>query len=158
MLIYFITLCPGLMPNGWHQRHAQIEWDQLGSSWTTLNQNGCDLLGTSYAPVSKILSVKCNSEILTQEAKNSILSSVLFFSFLAGWFDAFLGGAQGQTQCTVGFFDKYGALKVCIYYFNVFIFIELVQTRKDILTKKGWHYNFMNAQNIIPALSIVQWW
>ena len=97
----------------------------------------CDLLGTSYAPVSKILSVKCNSEISTQEAKNSILSSVLFFSFLAGWFDAFLGGAQGQTQCTVGIFDKYGAVKVCIYYFWVFYFIELVHTKKGILTQKG---------------------
>ena len=102
-----------------------------------MTQNGCDLLGTSYAPVSKILSVKCNSEILSQEAKNSILSSVLFFSFLAGWFDAFLGGAQGQTQCTVGFFDKYGAVKVCIYYFKFFYFIELEHTRKGILTKKG---------------------
>ena len=64
--------------------------------------------------------IKCNSEISTQEAKNSILSSVLFFSFLAGWFDAFLGGAQGQTQCTVGLFDKFGAVKVCIYYFKFF--------------------------------------
>ena len=49
-----------LVPNGWHQRHAQLacdHWVLDEPSWPKMVVI-CDLLGTMYAPVSKIPSVK----------------------------------------------------------------------------------------------------
>ena len=45
------------MPNGWCQRHAQLGFEHwvLDGPQTV---GFCDLLGTPYAPVSKIPSVK----------------------------------------------------------------------------------------------------
>ena len=47
----------------------------LGARWTTLIQNGwfCDLLGTPYAPVSKIPSV--NNNYISQELNINVTTN-----------------------------------------------------------------------------------
>ena len=48
------------MPNGWRQRHAQLGFEHwvLDEPFGPKTVEFCDLLGTPYAPVSKIPSVK----------------------------------------------------------------------------------------------------
>ena len=135
------------MQNGWRQRHAQLgfeHWVLDEPPWPKTVEF-CDLLGTAYAPVSKIPSVKFISIFLILTTWNSISLSFLIYV-----------STNKVTWYMMGF-GSWEANGTHVYYFYINS-LRLVMQR----TAQSGPYSFFKTESFsatfILVNELIQWY